>query len=299
MQVNSNITGNPGYWVSRVEPSHHDPATAYVTFTGYRRDDFRPFIYKTMDYGETWTDISANLPAEPINVVREDHRNRDLLFVGTEMAVYVSLDGGANWHKMRGDMPTAPVHDLKIHSRENDLVVGTHGRGFFITDISWIQELTSENLSRSVHLFGIETAIRWKNTSRHERSAQNFAGESAPVGSVINYMLTSTRESAPRLRIYSGERLVRELTGSNNAGMNQVIWDMDFSRDRMPGEAAGRGRGGRGQRGGRGGGNPNRPGNLVYSPAPEGLYEVVLEVDGQEYRTNARILEDYWWDKRF
>jgi len=304
MQVNGNITGNPGYWVSRVEPSHHDPATAYVTFTGYRRDDFRPFIYKTTDYGETWTDISANLPAEPINVVREDHRNRNLLFVGTEMAVYVSLDGGASWHKMRGDMPTVPVHDLKIHPRENDLVVGTHGRGFFITDISWIQELTTDNLSRPVHLFGIETAIRWKNTDRTERSAQNFVGESAPTGSVINYMLSSPLASAPRLRIYAGERLVRELTGSNNAGMNQVIWDMDFSRERMPGEAASRGggrggRGGRGQRGGRGGGNPNRPGNLVYSPAPEGLYQVVLEVDGQEYRTNARILEDYWWDKRF
>ena len=117
-------------------------------------------------------------------------------------------------------------------------------------------------------------------------------------------MLSSPLASAPRLRIYAGERLVRELTGSNNAGMNQVIWDMDFSRERMPGEAASRGggrggRGGRGQRGGRGGGNPNRPGNLVYSPAPEGLYQVVLEVDGQEYRTNARILEDYWWDKRF
>ena len=283
-QVNANITGNPGYWVSRVEPSHHDPATAYVTFTGYRRDDFGAFIYKTTDYGETWTDISANLPDEPINVVREDHRNPNLLFVGTEMGVYVSLDGGGSWYNMRGDMPTVPVHDLKIHRRENDLVVGTHGRGFFITDISWIQELTAENLSHAVHLFGVETAIRWKNTSRSERSAQNFAGESAPTGSVLNYMLASPAASAPTIRIYDGERLVRELTGSNDAGMNQVIWDMDF---------------GRGGSGGSGGDNPNRPGNLVYSPAPEGLYRVVLEVDGQEYSARARVLDDHWWDKQF
>ncbi len=308
-QVNANIDGNPGYWVSRVEPSHHDPATAYVTFTGYRRDDFGAFIYKTTDYGETWTDISANLPDEPINVVREDHRNPNLLFVGTEMGVYVSLDGGGSWHSMRGDMPTVPVQDLKIHRRENDLVVGTHGRGFFITDISWIQELTAENLSRPVHLFGVETAIRWKNTNRSDRSAQNFAGESAPTGSVLNYMLAAPAAAAPTIRIYDGERLVRELTGSNDAGMNQVIWDMDFSRERMPGEATrgaggrrGGGRGGRGGfrgRGGRGGGDPNRPDNLVYSPAPEGLYRVVLEVDGQEYSISARILDDHWWDQQF
>jgi hypothetical protein len=182
-------------------------------------------------------------------------------------------------------------------------VVGTHGRGFFITDISWIQELTTENLSRPVHLFGVETSIRWKNTNRSDRSAQNFAGESAPTGSVLNYMLASPGASAPTIRVYDGERLVRELTGSNDAGMNQVIWDMDFGRERVPGEATrgggGRRGGGRGGRGGGGAGNPNRPGNLVYSPAPEGLYRVVLEVDGEEYSTSARILDDHWWDKQF
>ena len=305
-QVNANMTGNPGYWVSRVESSHHDPATAYVSFTGYRRDDFRPFVYKTTDYGETWTDISANLPDEPINVVREDHKNPNLLFIGTEMSVYVSLDGGGSWHKMRGDMPTAPVQDLKIHPRENDLVVGTHGRGIFITDISWIQELTAENLSHPVHLFGVQAAVRWKETSRNDRSAQNFEGGATANGSVINYRLAAPAAAAPTIRIYDGDRVVRELTGGNDAGMNQLIWDMDFSRERMPGESArGGGRrggfGGRGGRGGRGGGapNPNRSPSLVYSPAPEGVYSIVLDVDGEEFATTAKILEDHWWDKQF
>jgi photosystem II stability/assembly factor-like uncharacterized protein len=304
-QVNGNITGNPGYWVSRVEPSHHDPATAYVTFTGYRRDDFRPFIYKTTDYGETWTDISSNLPNAPIDVVREDHKNPNLLFVGNEIGVWVSIDGGGSWHRMKGDMPTVPVYDMKLHPRENDLVAGTHGRGIFITDISWIQELTEESLARPVHLFGVETAVRWRDTSRNDRSAQNFEGGAAPDGSVINYMLASPAASAPTIRIYDGARLVRELTGTNEAGLNTVVWDMDFGRRRTEAEmgargGGGRGGGGRGGFGGRGGGDdPNRRPDEVYSPAPEGTYRVVLVVDGEQLETTAQVLEDHWWDKQF
>lgn len=306
-QLNDNITGNPSYWVSRIEPGHHDPAVAYVSYTGYRRDDFRPFLYKTDDYGETWTDISAGLPDASINVIREDHKNPNLLFVGNELGVWVSIDGGASWHKMKGDMPTTPVHDIKLHARENDLVVGTHGRGIFITDISWMQELTEENLSHAVHLFGVETAVRWKNTSRNDRSAQNFGGGSVVNGSVINYMLASPATSAPTIRVYDGDRMVRELTGSNEAGLNQVVWDMDFGRARTPEEeaaaAARRGGGRRGDRGGfrgRGGrSDPNRPPTNVYQPAPEGTYRVVLSVDGQEFATTATVLEDHWWDKQF
>ena len=106
--LNDNITGNPGYWVSRVEASHFDPGTAYVSYTGYRRDDFRPFVYKTTDFGATWTSIAANLPNEPINVIQEHHANPDLLFVGTEFALYVSIDSGKNWTKMKNNMPTVP-----------------------------------------------------------------------------------------------------------------------------------------------------------------------------------------------
>jgi len=301
-QVDGNIPNAPGYWVSRVEPSRHDPGTAYVTYTGVRRDDFGAFIYMTTDFGETWTDISANLPDESINVVREDHTNPNLLFVGTDIAVYVSLDAGGYWYKMQGDMPTQPVHDIKIHPRENDLVVGTHGRGFFITDVSWIQGLTAETLASSAHLFKVQPAVRWKNVSRNERSAQNFAGESAPTGIVINYMLASPAASAPTIYIYDGDRRVRELTGPNEAGINQVIWDMDFARERMAGEAAargGRGFGGGGFRGRGGAPNPNRPPNLVYSPAPEGIYTLVLEVNGEEFTTAAKVLDDHWWDKQF
>ncbi|GAG02714.1 unnamed protein product, partial [marine sediment metagenome] len=139
-KLNDNITGNPGYWVSRVIASNFDPGTAYVSYTGFRRDDFRPFVYKTTDYGKTWASIAANLPHEPINVIREHPANPNLLFVGTEFAVYVSIDGGKSWSQMKNNMPIQPVQDLKIHPRENDLIVATHGRGIWIADISPVAE---------------------------------------------------------------------------------------------------------------------------------------------------------------
>ena len=155
-KLNDKINGNPGYWVSRVEASNHFPGTAFVSYSGFRRDDFRAFLYKTTDYGDTWQSIVNNLPDESINVIREDHKNPNLLIVGTDMAVYVSIDCGKKWTKMKNNMPTQPVHDMVIHSRENDLVVATHGRGIFITDISPLQEITKEVLDHDVYLFEIE-----------------------------------------------------------------------------------------------------------------------------------------------
>ena len=298
-QVNQNIPDTPGYWVSRVEPSHTDPGTAYVTFTGYRRDDFRPFVYKTNDYGETWTGISAGLPSEPVNVIRESYQNPNLLFVGTEMGVYASIDGGNSWRSMRGDMRTQPVHDMKIHPRENDLVVATHGTGIYITDISWMHELTAENLSHPVHLFRAEPKVRWHVTDRRATSAQNFPGESEPNGNAINYMLASPAAEAPTIRIYDGDRLVRTLTGSNEAGLNSVIWDQDFGRERPAEETAALRGGGGGDFGSDDQQGPNRPPNQVYSPAPEGLYRAVMTVDGEEFTVRVRVVDDHWWDKQF
>jgi photosystem II stability/assembly factor-like uncharacterized protein len=170
------IPENPRYWVSRVAASHHEPGTAYVSYTGYRRDDLKSFLYKTIDYGKTWTSIASNLPAEPINVIREHHKNPNLLFVGTEFAVYVSIDAGKNWTKMKNNMPTQPVHDLVIHPRENDMVIATHGRGIFIADISPLQELTLEVLSKDIHLFDVEPKVKWLPGIPSNSSSSNYAG---------------------------------------------------------------------------------------------------------------------------
>ncbi|MDH3272074.1 MAG: hypothetical protein OEN56_12110 [Gemmatimonadota bacterium] len=191
--LNDNIPGNPEYWVSRVEASHHDPGTAYVSYTGYRRDDFRPFVYRTTDFGQTWTSIASNLPPGPVNVIREHHENPDLLFVGTEFQVWVSNDAGARWTSMKLDMPTNPVHDMKIHERDDDLVVATHGRGIYIADLAPLSELTPAVLAQDAYFFEPEAEIRWIQADFTNYASSNFDGESEEVGASLFYYLRRRR----------------------------------------------------------------------------------------------------------
>ena len=237
-KLNDRITGNPGYWVTRVTASHHDAGTVYVTYTGIFRDDFRPFVYKSTDYGESWTSIAGNLRDEPINVIKEDHKNPNLLFVGTDKAVYVTIDGGRHWTRMKNNMPTNPVHDLVIHPRENDLVVGTHGRSFFITDISPLQELTEEVLAKDEHLFEIEPKVQWVMTRQPTASAQIFTGENEPLGVVINYYLKNPVVDDATITVYQGTRIINELTGTADAGLNSVVWYMTKRSKRTDEEVA-------------------------------------------------------------
>jgi len=211
-KLNDRLPDNPAYWITRVVASHHYAGTAYVAISGLRRDDFRPYLYKTTDFGQTWTSLAENLPLEPINVVVEDNKNPNLLFVGTMRAVYVSIDGGRSWAKMQNNMPTIPVYDLVIHPRENDLVVGTHGRGFYITDISPLQELMPEVLTKEVHLFEIEPKVQWKIISQHTRSAQNFAGENEPRGVIINYYLKNKVKGEVKITVFDGAKVLQELS---------------------------------------------------------------------------------------
>jgi photosystem II stability/assembly factor-like uncharacterized protein len=167
--VRPNLRGVPERtWVSRVEASRFDPATAYVTFDGHRRDDFRPYVFRTADYGRSWTSLTANLPAEgPVYVIEEDPRNPRLLFVGTEHGVHLSIDGGGSWRPLMTGLPTVPVHDLVVHPREGDLVAATHGRSIWILDdVGPLQQLTDSLLAAELHLFGSRTATRWRGVTR-------------------------------------------------------------------------------------------------------------------------------------
>jgi hypothetical protein len=143
-------------WIGRVVASNHNAGAAYVVKCGYRNDDFNPYVYKTTDFGKTWKDISSNLPDYPVNVIYEDQRNNELLFVGNDIGVYVSLNGGKSWSPLKANMPPVVVRDLLVHPRENDLVVGTYGRAAWITDISPLQQFSPEVQKSEFHLFDIE-----------------------------------------------------------------------------------------------------------------------------------------------
>ncbi|MDX1463161.1 MAG: glycosyl hydrolase, partial [Marinirhabdus sp.] len=126
-------------WVSRVVASAHAKERVYVTLNGYRWDDFKPYVYMSDNYGATWKNIGMNLPASPINVIREDPENENVLYVGADNGAYVSFDRGGNWQPFAEGLPNVAVHDLAIQKRDKDLVVGTHGRSIYIADISLLQ----------------------------------------------------------------------------------------------------------------------------------------------------------------
>ena len=230
--LNDRIPEFPEYWVTRVAASNHFAGTAYVSLRGRDKDDYRPYVYKTVDFGETWMSISGTLPDESVNVIKEDHKNPNLLFVGNDKAVYVSIDGGMNWTIMQNNMPTQPIHDLIIHPRENDLVVGTYGRGFFITDISPLQELKPEVLDKEAYFFEIEPKVQWVVPREVVVSSQNYSGENQPYGLVINYYLKANSDNPVSIKVFKGQHLVRDMIGAGTAGLNSVEWRMDSSRDR-------------------------------------------------------------------
>jgi hypothetical protein len=266
-------------WVSRVFASGHDEGTAYVTKTGYRRDDFRPFIFKTTDFGATWTAIASNLPDLPINVVFEDYKNPDLLFVGTDGGVFVSIDGGGKWVRFKNNMPSVPVHDLLVHPRENDLVVGTYGRGIFVTDISPLQEMSADVLEKDVHLFAVEpTAQRvtrgWGNYHLYGDRHLSTPNESNAIA--IYYYFKEQTEDEITIDIMDAEnKVIRQIKASSTKGLNRVLWDMrPTPPERQPGQRRFIG------------------GGAMVDP---GEYTVALKIGEQEFSQKAVITNRTGW----
>lgn len=268
-QVNTNIPNVPaGWWVSRVEASHFDAGTAYVTITGYRENDFRPLIFKTTDMGTTFTSVAGNLPNEPIAVVREDSINRNLLVVGTELGAYISIDGGASWAKFK-NLPTLPVQDMIIHPRDGDLILGTHGRGIFIGNISPFRQLAADTLSRDVVLFDPNDALTYEpiQSSIGFDGDRNFAAPN-PDPCQIAYYLKSDSTDDPKIEILDAAgNVIRTLTGPKTAGLNVVAWNLR-------------------QQGGGGGGRQ------TFGLVPAGNYGVRLTV-GTNTQSKLLVVKDW------
>jgi photosystem II stability/assembly factor-like uncharacterized protein len=217
-------------WVSRVTPSSHFAQRAYVSQSGYRRDDPRPFLFRTDDGGGTWRAITHGLPQAAISVIAEDPANPDLLFVGNDIGVFVSFDAGASWQAMRNNMPRVPVRDLLVHPTEHDLVVGTYGRGLWVTDIYPLQQLNRVSLSEPAHLFEIEPRPV-QLTQRSEWGNYSLYGDrhldvpNRADGLEIYYHLARASEKPVEIRIErpSG-RLLATLEGPSSAGIHRVPW---------------------------------------------------------------------------
>jgi photosystem II stability/assembly factor-like uncharacterized protein len=204
--------------VSIMDASHFDTGTAYAAVNTFRLDDLRPHIYRTQDGGKTWTHITNGIPDGGItNVVREDPKQKGLLFAGTEQAVYVSLDDGQNWHSLRLNMPATSIRDLVI--KDDDLVVGTHGRGFWILDdISPLRHIArASGFGRTgPYLFPPAQAwrVRWNMNTDTPLPPDEPAGQNPPDGAIINYWLPSDAKSVTLEILDAAGRLVRQYESS-------------------------------------------------------------------------------------
>jgi photosystem II stability/assembly factor-like uncharacterized protein len=175
--------------ISLIEASPHEAGAAYVAVDRHQNDDVAPYIYKTADYGSTWTRITTGIPDRSfVRAVREDPKRRGLLYAGTERGVYVSFDDGAHWRSLQMNLPIVPVHDLVV--KNDDLVLATHGRSFWILDdISPLRQIADANpdsiAAEDVHLYKPATAYRIHAGDAPEHSY--FAGKNPPIGAIIYY----------------------------------------------------------------------------------------------------------------
>ena len=197
---------------AHIDPSPHSGAVAYVAANRYQQDDFAPYLWKTADYGKTWTLITRGLPANAYSrVVREDPKRRGLLYSGSELGVHVSFDDGANWEPLQLNLPRVSVRDLKVH--DNDLIAATHGRAFWvIDDLSPIRQMADSVTNRAVHLFQPATAVRWRGGPR---GGTNAAGSNPYGGAYIDYWFKERPTGEVKLEfIDAAGKVVRAFTST-------------------------------------------------------------------------------------
>ncbi|MEO1215162.1 MAG: hypothetical protein AAFY45_16645 [Bacteroidota bacterium] len=235
-----------GIWVSRVKDSPFIPGTAYLSFDGHRSDLYKPLIFKTSDYGKSWTKIVNGIKEdEVVRVIQPDDQNPNLLFCGTETGIWYSLNQGENWSRFMPNLPTVSVLDLKIHPRDHDLIAGTHGRSIWIMDdISPLQQMNKEVHNSPVYLFEQRKTTLWENVSRGgQRGHFWYAGENPPyIKNTSSLARAGFRSEAP-ISYYIGSKAegdifldIESMDGKhkktiqleNKPGINRYYWNLEF-----------------------------------------------------------------------
>jgi photosystem II stability/assembly factor-like uncharacterized protein len=339
-EVGKNISGLPAnhrYWISRIEASHFDAGAAYASVDGHRSDDLKPYIFRTTDYGRTWASVTGNLPEYGnVQTIREDLKNPNLLFAGTEFGLYASLDQGKNWEKFMNDYPTVRTDEILIHPRDGDLIVATHGRGIYIADdITALQQFTPAVQAADVVLFDVRPAVNYVRdmTGNIQIGGQReWSAPSAPRGTAISYYLKSAAASPVTLTVTDACGGVQSLVATNRAGINRVQWPAGggaagrngfgalqnlpnltgSARDSavaslvtsgVAAQLGGFGGGGRGAAPGAAGcggqAAGGRGGRGGAGAMNSGWYVAKLTVNGREYTKNFQVLDDKWANDRW
>jgi photosystem II stability/assembly factor-like uncharacterized protein len=246
--------------VSQIAPSPFDAGTAYVAVDRHQFDDLHPYIFKTSDYGKTWTKLGQGIPETTfVRAVREDPKKRGLLYAGTETGIYVSFNDGANWRSLQLNLPTTPVHDLLV--KDNDLVVATHGRSFWILDdLTPLRQYIDDVAKKDAFLYTPAVAFRIQAGASGERHVPKTAGQNPPAGAVFYYFLKDAPKADAETKIEildASGKVIRKYSSAEfpdleeppdpddkkpekeikpEAGLNRFVWDLRYEEaHRVPG----------------------------------------------------------------
>ena len=212
-QVKS-FPGVPEYtYVSDIFADRFDENVVYATFDNLKRDDFKPYVYKSADKGKTWVSISGNLPENgTAHTIMQDFVRPELLFVGTEFGIYFTIDNGENWIELKSGLPTIPVRDIAIQERENDLVIATFGRGFYILDdYSPLREVSAELENKDAYIFPVKDALMFVQTSGKSNQGNTyFTADNPEYGATFTYFLKEVPKTKAQLRKEEEKELFKE-----------------------------------------------------------------------------------------
>ena len=234
-----NIRGvPPTTWVSYVEASRYDKGTAYVTFDGHRYGDRKAYVYKTTNFGQTWTSLADNNIAAYCHLIKEDLKNPKLLFLGTESGLYLSIDGGQIWSRFTGNLPKVSVRDMVFQPRENDLVLATHGRGIYIIDdLTPLQNLTLDKVNSNMAWLGSRPYMQGGMGGSQEFDGNDaYTASNPPNTLMINYYLKKRHIFGKmHIEIFDREgKLIKTLPGGKRKGINRVGWILSMKRPKVP-----------------------------------------------------------------
>ncbi|MEQ8471209.1 MAG: glycosyl hydrolase [Marinoscillum sp.] len=210
------------YWVSRVTTSSHVEGRVYASLNGYRWDNFDAMVYVSNDFGKTWSAIGTNLPKEPVNVIKEDPKNENILYVGTDHGAYVSTNKGASFMSFVEGLPAVAVHDLVIHPRENELILGTHGRSLFTADVSGLQQVPSLTSDKIFAISDKTHSDRWGNKGYY------WGDFNSPETQIEIYALNG---GSATVSVSMEEQVLKSWTVDLDKGLNYVSYDYTLDSD--------------------------------------------------------------------
>ncbi len=282
-----NITGlPPNTWCYHIEASVHDKAVAYAVFDGHTRNDMKPYVYKTADYGKTWTSLVTADIYGFARSIQEDYVKPGLLFLGTEFGLYISIDDGKNWSRFTNNMPATAVHYIDLHKKTNDLVMATHGRGIIIIDdISPLREIDQEVLAKEVHFFKTKPTIIVEETDFGRTATEmEFVGENPTRDAKIIYYLKKKHifgKMSLDIMDQQGKKMI-EINPGKSRGINVVTWN---GLTRQPKMAKAK---------------TLSFGGFTPMRAPAGDYKVVMTKGKETFETSLTLIPDpnsLWTDK--